>query len=313
MKISVIIPSYNRKEFLPRVIKSTLGQTYQNLEIIVVDDGSTDGTEEVMVRYKKNELIKYLKLDANQGVHNARNKGLESATGDYICFIDSDDELSPDAFSEAVPFFSQDHAIAIVSSPFIDDSGESTSFVRSSSGYLSFEDQLCQRGAHKKKTGLVIIRRSFIGIIRFVAPNLDFIFFRRVAKQGKWYFINKPLGRYHDENTAYSMTTQRKIPDINLSIKRARALDNYIEEFKNDYIKYCPSFLSMYSYGAAVGLLLDNKKARALHYARLMVRYNPRRIKYIVFLFFTLLPFSPNLLRWLFCLKKFVIMKNLKK
>jgi len=86
-KVSIIIPTYNRLPFLKKAIDSVLQQTVSDVEIIVVDDGSTDGTTQYIIQYP---FIHYI-YQENQGVSVARNRGLERAGGEYICFLDSDD------------------------------------------------------------------------------------------------------------------------------------------------------------------------------------------------------------------------------
>ena len=93
-KISVIIPSYNRAKLITKSIESVLNQTYDNIEVIVVDDGSTDNTEEV-IKQISDKRVKYIKLKKNSGACHARNVGIEEATGKYIAFQDSDDEFLP--------------------------------------------------------------------------------------------------------------------------------------------------------------------------------------------------------------------------
>ena len=88
--VSVVIPTYNRAELVLRAINSVLGQTYQNLEIVVVDDYSQDNTEEVVTAIK-DKRINYHRHDSNQGGSAARNTGIEQARGQYIAFLDSDD------------------------------------------------------------------------------------------------------------------------------------------------------------------------------------------------------------------------------
>lgn len=94
-KISVIIPTYNRGYLIANSIKSVLNQTYKNLEVIVVDDGSTDNTKEVVDKFN-DKRIKYIKLIENTGGSNARNIGILNANGKYISFQDSDDIYYPD-------------------------------------------------------------------------------------------------------------------------------------------------------------------------------------------------------------------------
>ncbi|MCD7804176.1 MAG: glycosyltransferase [Oscillospiraceae bacterium] len=93
--ISVIIPTYNRVETIKRSIRSVLNQTYSDLECIVVDDGSTDNTADI-VQSINDDRLRYYKLDHNSGACVARNKGIELAVGEYIAFQDSDDEWDSD-------------------------------------------------------------------------------------------------------------------------------------------------------------------------------------------------------------------------
>ncbi len=94
--ISVIIPMYNTKNYIEKTIKSVLTQTYDNLEVIIVDDGSTDaGAEIVQALMLKDSRIKYV-FQSNQGVSAARNNAIEHSTGEYLAFLDSDDIWLPE-------------------------------------------------------------------------------------------------------------------------------------------------------------------------------------------------------------------------
>ncbi|MCL6471333.1 MAG: glycosyltransferase [Firmicutes bacterium] len=94
--ISVIMPVYNREKFLSDAIKSILNQTYKNFELIIVNDGSTDNSEDIILSFT-DPRIKYIKQE-NGGVAAARNKGLDNAQGDFILFHDSDDISLPMRF-----------------------------------------------------------------------------------------------------------------------------------------------------------------------------------------------------------------------
>lgn len=96
-KISVIIPAYNVEKYIIECLDSIKGQTYQDIEIIVVDDGSTDNTFEIVKKYSKNNTNIVLSHQENGGVCVARNKGLDLATGEYVMFIDADDFIPLDA------------------------------------------------------------------------------------------------------------------------------------------------------------------------------------------------------------------------
>lgn len=99
--VSVIMPTYNRESKIKRAINSVLDQTYSDLELIVVDDGSVDNTEEI-VRDIKDERIQYIKHTSNMGACAARNTGIEAAIGEYIAFQDSDDVWHSDKLERQI-------------------------------------------------------------------------------------------------------------------------------------------------------------------------------------------------------------------
>ena len=91
-KISVIVPVYNTADFLPKCLNSLCSQTLQDIEIICVNDGSEDNSLAVLKKFAlKDKRIKIINSETNNGVSYARNKGLSSAKGEYISFMDSDD------------------------------------------------------------------------------------------------------------------------------------------------------------------------------------------------------------------------------
>lgn len=103
-KITVIIPCYNQAHFLSEAVESIMAQTYENWEILIINDGSTDSTESVALEYcEKDSRINYI-VKENGGLSSARNKGLDQATGDYIQFLDADDLLSPGKFEDSMKF-----------------------------------------------------------------------------------------------------------------------------------------------------------------------------------------------------------------
>jgi len=102
--VSIVLPTYNRAQILPRAIKSILGQTYQNFELIVVDDCSTDNTVEVMGQFKDPRII-YVQLSRKAGAARSRNEGIQRSQGEFIAFEDSDDEWVPDKLEKQMDVF----------------------------------------------------------------------------------------------------------------------------------------------------------------------------------------------------------------
>ncbi|MGA9213447.1 glycosyltransferase family 2 protein [Kaistella sp.] len=122
--ISLIIPCYNAEQTLEKCLNSVIQQSYNNLEIIMVDDGSTDGTSKIYKDFQsKDERIKVFKQD-NSGVSKARNKGVKTATGKYICFVDSDDWVETNYCSELYHLLVTENAdIAIIEASYEDKNG----------------------------------------------------------------------------------------------------------------------------------------------------------------------------------------------
>lgn len=122
--ISVIIPCYNAERSLEKCLTSVIQQSYDNLEIILIDDGSTDNSSKIYEDVQhKDERVKIFKQD-NSGVSKARNNGVKAATGKYICFVDSDDWVEPDYCYELYQLLIQEKAdISIIEASYEDENG----------------------------------------------------------------------------------------------------------------------------------------------------------------------------------------------
>lgn len=99
--VSVILPTYNRANLLPRAIDSVLGQTYSDFELLIIDDASDDNTREVVQQYD-DRRIRYIRKECNEGGGAARNRGIEASNGEYVAFLDSDDEWLPTKLKKQV-------------------------------------------------------------------------------------------------------------------------------------------------------------------------------------------------------------------
>lgn len=113
-KISIIIPCYNHGKFLKDTVMSALSSTYKNIEIVIVNDGSSDNSEAVALNLaKEHDNIKYLS-QKNSGLPTARNNGIKNSTGYYILPLDSDDLISEDYISEAVKVLGKNPEVKVV-------------------------------------------------------------------------------------------------------------------------------------------------------------------------------------------------------
>lgn len=125
--VSVIVPVYNVEKYLRQCLDSILGQTYKNLEVIIVDDGSTDSSADIIKEYKKKDNRIVTISQKNQGLSAARNVGIKKANGDYIMFVDSDDWIAPDI----VEYLRPGRADVSICSHYESSEGKNVSFNKS--------------------------------------------------------------------------------------------------------------------------------------------------------------------------------------
>lgn len=126
--ISVIIPIYNTEKYLDKCLESVINQTYQNLEIVLVNDGSTDGSGAICDEYaKRDSRIKVIHKE-NGGVSSARNKALEIANGEYVGFVDSDDSIELNMYENLLTFLIENEAdLAICNQVIVTEQGKKRS------------------------------------------------------------------------------------------------------------------------------------------------------------------------------------------
>ncbi|MBD3426659.1 MAG: glycosyltransferase [Candidatus Omnitrophica bacterium] len=161
---SVIIPTFNRHDLLKKAVDSVLDQTFGDLELVIVDDGSSDGTEHLIRGYTDRRII-YLRQD-NEGVSRARNRGLELAAGRYIAFLDSDDRWVSEKLNRAVDYINRFPEIKIFH----------TEEIWYRKGKL-----LNQKKKHKKPTGSVYLKALPLCCISISTAVIEREVFRRVG------------------------------------------------------------------------------------------------------------------------------------
>ena len=158
--VSVIVPTYNREHMIGRALESVLAQEFTDFELIVVDDASTDNTEAV-VRASGDSRIRYIREPANGGPNAARNRGMREARGEFLAFLDSDDEWLPGKLGRQVARFSElpDRVGAVYTGvETIDDDGSVSHFVPELRGRL--HSKLLARNVLHGASQSIMIRRS---------------------------------------------------------------------------------------------------------------------------------------------------------
>jgi glycosyltransferase involved in cell wall biosynthesis len=209
-KVSVIIPTYNRARFVTNAIDSVLAQTYSDYEIIVVDDGSTDNTREVLQPYMKD--IRYI-YQNNAGVSAARNAGIHTARGTWVAFLDSDDEWLPNKLDMQMSALGENknlvaHTVNVRFTRSGD--GESTSFRRSRFPLQQVAGILEKPLVWQLKHSALAMPPSFIcrkaaaetaGMFdESLSIGEDYDFMCRVALEGSWGYCWDELVLVHRRN-----------------------------------------------------------------------------------------------------------------
>lgn len=117
-KLSILVASYNIENYIAEALDSLLNQKYKNIEIIVVDDGSTDGTRDILKQYEERWKIKLI-FKENGGTSTTRNECLKHFTGDFVVFMDGDDVIDPDSYSENIKYLIDDPELDMVEFPIM--------------------------------------------------------------------------------------------------------------------------------------------------------------------------------------------------
>ncbi len=196
-KVSVIIPTYNRAKYITRAIDSVLNQTYQDFEIIVVDDGSKDNTKEILTPYMNK--IHYL-WQENRGISAARNIAIQRATGEYIAFLDSDDVWLNNKLQIQVDILNKSFNIGLVHNKMImlSEQGQKVGMKPKRESGKDFKELLEIGG--DLPTSSVMVRRECFDKTGLFDENLpimeDFEMWLRIAKEYDLYEIK-------DQHLAY--------------------------------------------------------------------------------------------------------------
>lgn len=228
--VSVVIPTYNQPEMLVEAIESVLAQTYSNLEILIVDDGSTDNTRRRLARYVEDGRIIYL-YQQNRRQAAARNRGIQASKGELIAFLDHDDLWLPQKLERQVPLFDR-KSVALVYSGAVEVDGQDRFLWDKGSDKFrrgSIFDRLLRD--HFITNSSVMVRRSVLESIGLFAEDLygvdDIHLWLRICHDYEANFIPESLVRCR--NHASNMKK-----DDSLHERRYRAMIDIYRRFGLD-------------------------------------------------------------------------------
>lgn len=210
--ISVVIPVYNREKTILRALNSVLGQTYPNIEVIVVDDGSTDATVQI-VRNCIDERVRLICLSGNQGANRARNAGISEAKGDYIAFQDSDDEWLTDKLEKQLAYMLKTSVKAVYCPYILVDAGKTCIVPENYTNQDICEKNVAETLKKNNVVGtptLMVKRELFsqIGMFDVEMKRMqDYEFVIRLVKNGPLGYVKEPLVKAYRMKLGISCNT----------------------------------------------------------------------------------------------------------
>ena len=248
MTVSIIIPAYNSEKFIKRCLDSVINQIYKNLEIIVIDDASKDNTKQIIKEYaEKDNRIRPFYSSENKGVSFSRNIGLKASTGEYIMFVDSDDELTKDAVRRMID-------IAVKYNSDYVDSYEIVKYTKRNNKVCMFTESKVPKkhlvlGSIKENPKIIsmymyskgkLIKRELVGDLIYdesLRVYEDVVFEQTLKSRVKNYvMMNKPVYFYYQREDSLINALGKKHTYFLESVKRVKLI---YEDFDKKYKRYC--------------------------------------------------------------------------
>jgi glycosyltransferase involved in cell wall biosynthesis len=268
--VSVIIPVFNRSTLVREAVDSVLNQTFNDFELIVVDDGSTDGIHTVLQRY--GDKLIYIKQD-NKGVSAARNRGIAQAKGEFLAFLDSDDLWMPEKLSVQVEFFRKNQEYMICQTEEI---------------WIRNGKRVNPKKRHKKPSGMifepslslclvspsaVMIKKELfqeVGLFDETFPACeDYDLWLRISYKHFVYLIDRPLivkrGGHDDQLSKSPALDKYRIQSIKKLIESNVLAEDQLAAAKDKLVEKCMIFSN--------GCIKRNRRDEAVYYQELAESY----------------------------------------
>ena len=238
-KVSIIVPIYNVEKYLERCVTSILNQTYKNIEVLLIDDCSTDRSGEIAKKFEeKDSRCRYIKREKNGGSSATRNTGIENATGEYLSFVDSDDWVSENFISHLINKAKEQNAdITVCDYIMVNENGKEikANTLENLSDNSKYEDKIAYIRNHVVTK---LLKKDF-----FIKQNLKFpeeikraeemqVIIPMLTKTNKIAILNEALYYYYQRKN--SLSNNRKPEKIDLSFY-SKAFENVIKNSKGLY------------------------------------------------------------------------------
>jgi glycosyltransferase involved in cell wall biosynthesis len=253
-KVSVVMPVYNGEKYLREAIESVLYQTYKNIELVIVNDGSSDSSKSIILSYK-DPRISYVENKINSGIVYTRNKGLESAKGEYIATLDCDDIAFPDRIEKQVYFLEKNTDYGMCGSFYytMDGNGKSVKKIRMPTGNRDILTYLMVGNCFCNST--VMIRSEIARELRYKANYYlaeDYELWLRISEQTKLAILPfyGTYYRVHGSNITVS-----KMDDMFFLVKKLHA-----EILTNAHIDFSEKELEIHANWINGNYLFFNEK-----------------------------------------------------
>ncbi|MFN8417106.1 MAG: glycosyltransferase family A protein [Cytophagaceae bacterium] len=266
--LSIVIPTYNRADFLPITLKSILSQTNPDFEVLIIDDGSKDNTQEVVQPFLKDERIKYF-IKENNERGAARNYGAKLATGKYVNFFDSDDVMYPNHVEEAIKIISKETYQAF---HLAYDSKEVDGTLLYVRPHLAHNILV---GNPYSCNGIVLKRDFFLQHLfvedRKLAASEDYELWFRLSAYTTIHYIPVITSTIiqHENRSMMVVNLEKIIARRDCFFKHAYSDSNVKEKFQDKYNVIYSNWQSF----VALQLMLDNRKKEAFDFYKSSLKY----------------------------------------
>ena len=325
-KISIIIPVYNASKYLKKCIDSIVNQTYKNIEIICVNDGSSDDSLEILKKYKEKDDRIIIIDKENAGVCAARNDGIKSSTGNYITFVDSDDWLELDTIETLYKTLINEKVDVVRGNYYknynydkSNNIGEVLDFNKTKlyTSDNTFGEKVIDRLIDGRIQGyvvLLLIKREYVLATSLFIEELkfmeDMVFYVDLLNNVESiYFLDKPLYHYYINSSSctqskeYYSRNMYNIEKVNKHLKRILSNSKFYDDNRLEKINtlhansILESFFTMYKYSYKTNLELKQDIEKLLNNKDINVLLKSANLK--------LLPIHLKLSMWLILNKKY--------